>query len=995
MAKPTKKQITFIQPTDYVTSTTVNNTLADIDENFDFIINFINTSTKLSDYGITDSYTRSQMDSRYARLGFDNTFQGHAVFENGITVRGDSSIIYSNELNIGDNIITLNAEATGTPTMNAGWAVNRGSAATVEMRWNESITDYEVTVDGSSYHKLWHAGNDGAGSGLNADMVDGKHASEFATSGHNHDTIYGQLGVENVWNAGQKITPVNHASNQNSAALTIGARNNASWDKSLRLKSDSSSTSWISFDDDATGLQTLALRMVSGNAHWTINYSGTDLPPSNYNLDVNGSANATTLFEGGTPLSAKYAASSHTHDASEITSGTLNDARISNLPASKITTGTFNIARIPTGTTSNTVALGNHNHDSTYLKLSGGSLTGDLAITGAVRPRMSGFIGDEARSLFPSGISYQPGGGTGTPDSLGVLLSINESDARNFQLFHKKNTTQLFIRTWHDSNAAWMDWKRFLTEDDSSSFASASHNHSAANITSGTLDIARIPTGTTSSTVALGNHTHSIYGVKDGGNTWIGKQIFSESLAVAPGDSPTTSAPIFMRAVGTDGEIRPYIELQGVRANDTANEGGGAFIRFRTSTGGNYGGEIGAVRRGGGASEILLRTCDSGGNFINAVTVESNGNTRIHGNIYEGGTLLSSKYASASHNHSAANITSGTLNIARIPTGTTSNTVALGDHTHTGYASLTDGNTWTQPQLLVVTDTVLNIKPSGVTIGSDMPLRIDPPSMLTGGPANWSSGITHILRFRTSGSSGENNVGGFAFTRYDANSEFAIDMRNGGVALGDNNFMGTGTLNATSLYEGGTAISSKYLSNAGGTLTGSINFNGLGRITTGSGRLYIQGPPTEVTDGEIRFSRFNTSTGALQTFRVYAGNSYFSGEVTAFASDERLKSDFTKIDGALDKISRLKIGYFNWKKDICESLDFKTNFDKRHVGFGAQSMQSVLPEAVRPAPFNENYLTIQYERVTPLLAQGILELREENENLKVRIKILEDKLGMN
>lgn len=35
------------------------------------------------------------------------------------------------------------------------------------------------------------------------------------------------------------------------------------------------------------------------------------------------------------------------------------------------------------------------------------------------------------------------------------------------------------------------------------------HTHAAADITSGTLALARIPTGTTSSTVALGNHTHT------------------------------------------------------------------------------------------------------------------------------------------------------------------------------------------------------------------------------------------------------------------------------------------------------------------------------------------------------------------------------------------------------------------------------------------------------------------------------------------------------
>ncbi len=39
--------------------------------------------------------------------------------------------------------------------------------------------------------------------------------------------------------------------------------------------------------------------------------------------------------------------------------------------------------------------------------------------------------------------------------------------------------------------------------------ASATHTHAASDITSGSLSIDRIPTGTTSTTVALGNHTHA------------------------------------------------------------------------------------------------------------------------------------------------------------------------------------------------------------------------------------------------------------------------------------------------------------------------------------------------------------------------------------------------------------------------------------------------------------------------------------------------------
>jgi hypothetical protein len=46
-------------------------------------------------------------------------------------------------------------------------------------------------------------------------------------------------------------------------------------------------------------------------------------------------------------------------------------------------------------------------------------------------------------------------------------------------------------------------------KQDAGDYAASNHQHSAADITSDTLALARIPTGTTSSTVALGNHTHT------------------------------------------------------------------------------------------------------------------------------------------------------------------------------------------------------------------------------------------------------------------------------------------------------------------------------------------------------------------------------------------------------------------------------------------------------------------------------------------------------
>ena len=51
------------------------------------------------------------------------------------------------------------------------------------------------------------------------------------------------------------------------------------------------------------------------------------------------------------------------------------------------------------------------------------------------------------------------------------------------------------------------------------------------------------------------------------------------------------------------------------------------------------------------------------------------------------------QYASASHTHNASDVNAGTLNINRIPTGTSSSTVALGNHTHSGYAPSSHSHT--------------------------------------------------------------------------------------------------------------------------------------------------------------------------------------------------------------------------------------------------------------------------------------------------------------
>jgi len=125
------------------------------------------------------------------------------------------------------------------------------------------------------------------------------------------------------------------------------------------------------------------------------------------------------------------------------------------------------------------------------------------------------------------------------------------------------------------------------------------------------------------------------------------------------------------------------------------------------------------------------------------------------------------------------------------------------------------------------------------------------------------------------------------------------------------------------------------------------------------------------------------------------------GDVIAYASDGRLKNNIVEIPNALSKIKAIRGVYYDWDLVSCNKLNFYP--EKSDVGVIAQELQEVLPEAVKFAPFDrdplkcegsvsgEDYLTVQYEKIVPLLIEGIKEQQIQIEELKNRIYILENK----
>ena len=85
------------------------------------------------------------------------TLSTHTVYVQGnLFVGGNATAITKTDLNITDNIITVNAGETGpgVTLVTAGLNVDRGSFANVAILWNETLGKWVLTEDGSTYNAI-------------------------------------------------------------------------------------------------------------------------------------------------------------------------------------------------------------------------------------------------------------------------------------------------------------------------------------------------------------------------------------------------------------------------------------------------------------------------------------------------------------------------------------------------------------------------------------------------------------------------------------------------------------------------------------------------------------------------------------------------------------------------------------------------------------------------------------------------------------------------
>jgi hypothetical protein len=76
------------------------------------------------------------------------------VITGNLTVNGTTTTVNSNTVAIGDSIITLNSDETGTPSQNGGIEIERGTSSNVNLLWNETTDKWTVSDGSNSYNVI-------------------------------------------------------------------------------------------------------------------------------------------------------------------------------------------------------------------------------------------------------------------------------------------------------------------------------------------------------------------------------------------------------------------------------------------------------------------------------------------------------------------------------------------------------------------------------------------------------------------------------------------------------------------------------------------------------------------------------------------------------------------------------------------------------------------------------------------------------------------------
>ena len=237
------------------------------------------------------------------------------------------------------------------------------------------------------------------------------------------------------------------------------------------------------------------------------------------------------------------------------------------------------------------------------------------------------------------------------------------------------------------------------------------------------------------------------------------------------------------------------------------------------------------------------------------------------------------------------------------------------------------------------------------------------------------------------GNAGTVTNGVYTNSSYSDPSWLTITKAKVGLGNADNTADANKSVNYAN-YAGYTPGYAKYLSGASAYTNGT---DGWWRSegdagwynATYAGGIFMQ---------DTTWVRTYNSKGFYSPSTIAAG-----GDVIAYYSDERLKERKGNITGALESVCKLN-GFRYVNNELAKEKGFTD--DRVQLGVSAQEVEALFPEVINLAPFDmetladgtivsqsgDNFKTLNYAKLVPVLIEAIKELKAEVEELKGKTK---------
>lgn len=817
-----------------------------------------------------------------------------------------------------------------------------------------AVTGTTMTFNAST---VWHAGNDGAGSGLDADLLDGYNIGTFGSA-------IPLLSGTNTWGGAQTFPSATGVYDASGAALFIidGAASNwryilgrtASSNRWALILGNSSAETGAnagshlqiqSYDDTGVSLRT-DLSITRSNGAWAI--GGTSITAGGNTMWHAGNDGASSGLDAdlldGVQLSAIAQLSGAAFTGAVSSTGQISSTASTGFYAnysSGAQGGRLQLKVPASGTTIAGDIIIDTNGETVRIFENGGSFRGVLFTVNACSSQsLLWHSGNDG-----SGSTLDADLWDGNQFATYLNQAVLSTSSPVFSALRLTLATgrQFYIRQWADFSDNYSGYAvmgaNLYSQPDTSTYITpnthASVGYAAIRMIQGTIQFAGFSGATTAGATVTPTWNTMWHAGNDGAGSgldadlWDGNQFASYlNQAVLTSSGPTFAGLTSTASIQTTGvaeALRIRSDVGYISVFDSANSTRTGYIQF------NAGSSL-VIHNEATNGALNLRTTGTG-------VVQANGNTIWHaGNDGSGSTL-------------DADLLDG-VQLSAI-------------------GQLAGTQTWTGPNTFSTTTasspiTVVSTDDGVSAVGIDMwknspsPAANDYVANIRIYGQNASGTQTLMSRYRT-------QVLDTTAASEDATTQFGVRIAGTLVdvlALGITSIENRFTMPTDSIVSShGTSGYGAFQAVSSGTNTAYMFWN---NITTGElARISVTNAKSFLVsmNGGTTSHMNLTSTGAVT----------FAGDVTA-NSDERLKKDVLQITNAMDIIREIR-GVTFTRKD---------GDNTRSMGVIAQELiKAGAPELVREN--EDGYLSVAYGNAVGLLVEGIKELERRLAELESRI----------